>query len=136
MGKIRKTDQLKSLVNTDDYLQILFLWRDLDKDGCDEFLEDAFTDEVYKLKFICHFSGHWQGTSGRGWSFQQKEYKEFLNGEDVYRTITQMDKAKLIQFSPDEQLKLATFVLSFQKDEFACVDKKTAKKLVDKWIKG
>ncbi len=136
---LEKTKALKFLVDlieTRNFLDFYFLWEALDKDGAQKYLKNGFKNEVFKLKFLCKFASKWNGTKGTGWSFEQKYYKDYLNDDDVNKTILELDKSKLDQFTENEQIKLASFVLNYNKKEMDYVEEKRAKSLIKKWKAG
>ncbi len=133
LDRISKIGMSYTEIETVGFLDIYFLWEDLDKESAQNYLKKGFEDIVFKLKFLCRFASRWNGIQGYGWCFNQSYYKNYLNDDDVYKEIADLDKSKLDQFAETEQVKLASFVLNYKKDEMDYVDEKMAKSLVSKW---
>ncbi len=110
-----------------------YLWECFDKKGAKEYLDKMFKDEILKLKFICGLAGKWNGTTGSGWSFYSKDYSEYLTKEEIYNLISDLDKAKLDEFSEIEQIKLASFFLNYDRDEMDYANEQEALKLIKEW---
>ena len=78
-------------------------------------------------------AGRWNGTKGSGWSFRSSNYATYLSDEEVYELIQRYDKKKMNVFSDVEQVKLASFILNYQKDEMDHVNEQEAMRLVEEW---
>lgn len=111
-----------------------YLWECFDENGAKKYLEGLFKDEVNKLKFICSIAGKWNSTDGSsGWSFYLKNYEKYISQDEVYETIKNFDKNKLDEFSETEQIKLASFVLNYHKNEIEYANEQKAQELVNQW---
>ena len=78
-------------------------------------------------------AGRWNGTKGSGWSFNAKDYSEYITNDEVYNLIQEFDKNKLHEFTEIEQIKLASFVLNYNKHEGGYANEQEALQLLNKW---
>ena len=81
-------------------------------------------------------AGKWNGTNGSGWSFNLETYSEYIAQDEVYNMIQSFDKSKLDEFTDIEQIKLASFVLNYNKAEMYHANEQEAMKLVNEWKTG
>lgn len=143
-------DQLKDLENVflkklDDFSKVdtlldheyststLYLWEDLDQEKAQNYIKRVFTNPIRKLKYICKLAGKWNGGTGSGWSFEHSDYSKFATTEEIFNSIKELDKSKLEEFNKEEQVKLASFYLNYNKDEFQHVTEQQAMELVKRW---
>lgn len=63
-------------------------------------------------------------------------YKWICNNKEVYNMIQGFDKSKLNQFTDIEQIKLASFVLNYNKNEMDHVDEQEVLNLISEWKTG
>ena len=69
------------------------------------------------------------------WSFNSKRYSSYISDEEVYDLIQNYDKTSIDLFSDVEQVKLATFILNYHKEEMNHANEQEAFELVEKWKK-
>lgn len=112
---------------------IFYLWRYLDKDNAESYLDKILKSNINILKFICSIAYRYNGTNSFGWGFNIDEYANIISKEEIYNTIQEFDKRKLSQFSKVDQIKLASFVLNYDKNDWDRVYEVDAQRLVDKW---
>ncbi len=130
MLEFSKTD---TLLDKEDSAMAFFLWEDLDKERAQNYIRTVFTDPIRKLKYICTLAGRWSGGNGSGWSFTHSNYSEYATAEEIYKAIQELDKARIAEFDEVELVKLASFYLNYNKDEFMHVTEQKAMKLVEQW---
>ena len=112
---------------------VFYLWECFDEEGVSEYLKNLFESEVNILKFICSIASEWQGTDGIRWDFSVKNYQKYISQDRIYNIIQNFDKNKLYKFTDIEKIKLASFVMNYQKNEMDYVNEQEAKKLVNQW---
>lgn len=78
-------------------------------------------------------AGRWNGTHGSGWSFNAKNYSEYITDDEIYNLIKEFDKSKLYKFTEIEQIKLASFVLNYNKTEMDHANEQEALQLLNEW---
>lgn len=126
----------ESILDINEFNFAFYLWECFDKEGAKDYLEGLFKNEVNKLKFICAMAGRWNGTNGSGWSFYSKNYSEYISKDEAYNLIQEFDKNRLDEFAEIEQIKLASFVLNYHKNEMEHVNEQEALELVNQWKTG
>lgn len=126
----------ESMLDMNQFMIAFYLWECFDKDGAVAYLERLFKNDMNKLKFICAMASRWDGTNGSGWSFNSKNYSEYISKDEAYDMIQSFDKNKLDEFTEIEQIKLATFALNYNKTEMDHVNEQEALKLVNEWKTG
>lgn len=134
--KVHDIASSKSILDMNEFNIVFYLWKCLDKNGVEDYLKELFKTEVNKLKFICTMAGKWNGTNGSGWSFNLETYSEYIAQDEVYNMIQSFDKSKLDEFTDIEQIKLASFVLNYNKAEMYHANEQEAMKLVNEWKTG
>ena len=133
VARLREIIVSESLLDLSDFSYIIFLWESLDKEGAQKYITELLKDDVQKLKYLCAMANHWNGSNGSGWSFPPKNYSSYVSAEEIYTLIQRYNKKKLDAFSDIEQIKLASFVLNYRKDETDHVNEQEAMKLVAEW---
>lgn len=131
--KIKNIAASESLLDLSDFGIIMFLWESVDKNGAKQYIIKMLEDDCQKLRYLCAMADRWSGTKGSGWSFRSSNYAAYISDEEIYNLIQKYDKKKIKDFSDIEQVKLASFVLNYQKNEMAHVNEQEAMKLVELW---
>ncbi|MBQ6654120.1 MAG: AAA family ATPase [Erysipelotrichaceae bacterium] len=133
VSKIKSIIATESILDLNGFVHIIYLWELFDKEGAEKYIDNLFSDESQKLKFICAMAGRWNGANGSGWHFPSSNYSSYLSDAEIYELIQKYDKKKIDVFSDVERVKLASFVLNYQKDEMDYVNEQEAMKLVEEW---
>lgn len=136
VAKVRDIVNSELILDRNEFNNVFYLWKCFDKDGVDAYLKGLFKTEVNKLKFICAMATKWNSTNGSGWSFYPQNYSEYISQDEVYNMIQGFDKSKLNQFTDIEQIKLASFVLNYNKNEMDHVDEQEVLNLISEWKTG
>lgn len=110
-----------------------YLWKQFDKDNANAYVKELFKNDINKLKFVCSRAGTWHGTHGKGWIFTLDSYSDYVSSEEVFNIIKTLNRDQLNEFNEIEQIKLATFILNYDKEERDHVTKQEAMELVNKW---
>ena len=131
------TDEIRTgdLIINESFQYTIFLWKELDKESAEEYLTKLFEDEINKLKYVCGTAGRWSGTGGTGWDFRQENYSNYVSDEEIYALIQNLDASSLQMFSDSEQIKLASFVLNYEREGTEFANEMQAVKLVQEWKK-
>lgn len=133
LEKMLEFSKMDTLLDKEDSAMAFSLWEDLDKERAQNYIRTVFTDPIRKLKYICTLAGRWSGGNGSGWSFTHSNYSEYATAEEIYKAIQELDKARIVEFDEVELVKLASFYLNYNKDEFMDVTEQKAMKLVEQW---
>ena len=136
VAKVRDIVNSELILDRNEFNNVFYLWKCFDKVGVDAYLKGLFKTEVNKLKFICAMATKWNSTNGSGWSFYPQNYSEYISQDEVYNMIQGFDKSKLNQFTDIEQIKLASFVLNYNKNEMDHVDEQEVLNLISEWKTG
>ena len=112
---------------------VFYLWESFEKEGAKNYINKMFEDDVNKIRFVCILADKWNGTNGCGWSFNPKTYSEYISDEEIFNLIQDYDKSMLQIFSREEQIKMASFVLRYGKNEMFDVHEQEAMKLIEQW---
>lgn len=136
VAKVRDIVNSEFILDRNEFNNVFYLWKCFDKDGVEAYLKGLFKTEVNKLKFICAMATKWNSTNGRGWSFYPQNYSEYISQDEVYNMIQGFDKSKLGQFTDIEQIKLASFVLNYNKNKRDRVDEQEVLNLISEWKTG
>lgn len=134
VSKISEIIQSESIIDINYFHMALYLWECLDKDRAQTYLKEILKENINILKFVCSIASRWNGTGGSGWYFKLDNYSTYISTDFIYKNIQEFDKRKLDIFTFDDQIKLASFILNYERsDNNYGVNEKLAKNLVDKW---
>lgn len=134
ISKINEITQSEFIIDINHFHMAFYLWECLDKDRAQIYLKETLKEDINILKFVCSIASRWNGTDGSGWSSKLNNYSTYISPDTVYKKIQEFDKRDLYKFTFDDQIKLASFVLNYEKsDNSHGVNEKLAKELVTKW---
>jgi len=134
ISKTNEITQSEFIIDINHFHMAFYLWECLDKDRAQIYLKETLKEDINILKFVCSIASRWNGTDGSGWSSKLNNYSTYISPDTVYKKIQEFDKRDLYKFTFDDQIKLASFVLNYEKsDNSYGVDEKLAKELVNKW---
>ena len=136
IGKIY-VEKIKSISNSKNILsiagldRIFCLWKKLDSESAEEYVKNLFKDDVNKLKFLCLTTYN----SSMDWKFYSENCLDFTSEQEFYASIKNFDKSRLDEFTKEEQIKLASFVLNYENNngDFDHVYDREALQLIEKW---
>lgn len=102
----------QSLFECNKLFLIVYLWKNFDKESCKKYINSLLNNPVNVLKFIVRMSSEWIGTEGRGWSFSEDNYSEFVSKDRITEVINSYFKGNIKEeFSQEEEAKMASFIL-------------------------
>ena len=134
ISKINEITQSEFIIDINHFHMAFYLWECLDKDRAQIYLKETLKEDFNILKFVCSIASRWNGTDGSGWFFKLNNYLTYISPDTIYKKIQEFDKRDLYKFTFDDQIKLASFVLNYEKsDNSYGVNEKLAKELVTKW---
>lgn len=122
-----------SIINIEQFYLVLHLWKSFDEEGVRNFISRLLENESGVLKFICAIARPWNGTSGNGWYFLEDDYSSYISKDIIYKYIQDFDKNHLDIFAREDQIKLASFVLNYDKSDRYESTEKDAEILVNEW---
>ena len=135
IDKIKLIAKSENMLNTGVFNIVFYLWEDLDKEGAENYVKKLFNDKVSKLKFICTKAYFFRDLNDCGWDFNLESYSNYISRKDFYNEIKNFAKDHLDEFTKEEQIKLASFVLNYENnsDDFNHAYEREALQLIEKW---
>lgn len=133
LSRIETYSATDTMLDSDESAHVFYLWEDLDKENAKGYINHVFQDPIRKLKFICRLAGKWSGTNGTGWSFAHSNFSDYTTAEEIYDSIERLEKNQLDKFTVIEQIKLASYYLNYNKDEYMPATEQQAMELVKQW---
>lgn len=105
----------KNFLDIHLFIKAFSLWNILDSNNAQNYLTNTvFTNDVQKLKFICKFAGRKSVNGKSGWSFNENNYDKYIKDNDIYKCIKKLDAKKINDFTKEEKIKLASFILRYE----------------------
>ncbi len=135
VDRITELSKEDVLLDIDGYGMVIYLWECFDKIGAQAYIRELLKDDITKIKYICSLAGRWNGTNGSGWSFYSSNYSDYVSDEEIYELIKNLDREKLDEFSDVDQIKMASFLLNYNKDEMDYVTEEDAREYIKNWKK-
>ena len=129
--------KIKSILKSEDILSsyqfriAFYVWKYVDKENAIEYVKNLFKDDVNKLKFLCLTTYN----SLTGWEFSSENCFNIVSEEEFYDSIKTFDKSRLDEFTKEEQIILASFVLNYENnsDDFNHASEREALRLIKRW---
>ena len=125
------------LLDAEDFQTIFHMWEYAREKDVKEYIDKLFEDDKDKLRFICHMATRWTGTTGKGWKFHSEYYSKYITAEEVYNLIDMFGKKNIDAFADEEQIKLASFVMNYHREEIDMFDvnEDQAREKINEWKK-
>lgn len=135
IDKIKLIAKSENMINMRVFNIVFYLWEDLDKEGAENYVKKLFNDRVSKLKFICTKAYFFSDSNYYGWDIDLKSYSTYISREDLYNEIKDYAKNHLDEFTKEEQIILASFVLNYENsnDDFNHAYEREGLQLIEKW---
>lgn len=133
VSKINEITQSEVIIDISDFHMAFYLWECLDKDRARTYLDNILKEDNNILKFICAIANKWTSENDVGWYYSLDKVSNYISADIAYEKIKEISKKDLDMFRLEDQIKLASFVLSYGKSESYRVDEKEAMKLVNDW---
>lgn len=135
--KINKLSKSEIIFEISQFYMAFYLWECFDKKEAKSHLEKMLYEDINILKFICAVASKWSTDhDDSGWYFLLDRFSTYISKEKIYKTIIGYDRSNLGKFSLDDQIKLATFILTYDKAESYRVSEREALNLVQEWKCG
>lgn len=132
--KVGEIFDTESISDMNGFHIILYLWKCFDEESADKYLEELFIDDVNKIKFVCSMAEQWNSSDNKmGWGFLANNYEKYVTSEEIYEIIKNLSKKKLGEFTKLEQLKIAAFYLSYEKNLLDGTSEEDAIALLKQW---
>jgi len=134
--RVNEFDKTEDLLKMEYFSLVFYLWKSFDEESTRKYIEKGFNNNTFTLRFICSFAVKWTGTGGVGWHYKNRIYTDYLSHEEIYDLIQGYGKNHIDEFTELEQIKLASFVLNYDKDDMFQVNEQAAMRLVDEWTRS
>ena len=134
ISKINEITQSEAIIDIRDFYMAFYLWECLDKDSARIYLSNILKKDINKFKFICAIARGWTSENDAGWYFSVDKLSTYISTDIVFEKVQEISKEDLAMFTLEDQIKLASFVLTYDKSESYRVDEEEAMKLVNNWM--
>lgn len=132
--KINEIIKSESIFEISNFYITFYLWNCLDKNKAKIYLENEFKYDINILKFICAIAHKWiSSDNDSGWRFSLDGFSDYISADTIYKKIEEFDKRQLDLFTLEDQIKIASFVLSYGKSNNHSISEKAAKVLIEAW---
>lgn len=130
-AKIKSISKSEDILSSYQFRIAFYVWKYVDKENAIEYVKNLFKDDVNKLKFLCSTTYN----SSTGWKFYSENCFYLISEEEFYASIKNFDKSRLDEFTKEEQIILASFVLNYENNngDFDHVPEREALQLIEKW---
>ena len=131
LEKIKFIADNEGLLDSKDLNAELWLWKNLNKEGAENYVKKLFNNETNKLRFLCVTTYN----KLTGWQFYSKNCFNLVSEEEFYDSIMDFAKNHLDEFTKEEQIILASFVLNYENNngDFDHATEREALQLIEKW---
>ena len=133
VSKIYEITQSEVIIDIRDFHMAFYLWECLDRDRARTYLNNILKEDDNILKFICAIASKWTSGNDAGWYYSLDKVSNYISVDIVYEKIKEISKEDLVMFRLEDQIKLASFVLSYGKSESYRVDEKEAMEHISNW---
>ena len=134
VSKINEITESEVIIDIRDFYMAFYLWECLDKDRARIYLSNILKKDINKFKFICAIARRWTSANDAGWYFSVDKLSTYISTDIVFEKVQEISKEDLAMFTLEDKIKLASFVLTYDKSESYRVDEEEAMKLVNDWI--
>ena len=133
VSKINEITESEVIIDIRDFYMAFYLWECLDKDRARIYLSNILKKDINKFKFICAIARRWTSANDAGWYFSVDKLSTYISTDIVFEQVQEISKEDLAIFTLEDKIKLASFVLTYDKSESYRVDEEEAMKLVNDW---
>ena len=131
--KISEITQSEAIIDISGFYMAFYLWESIDKDRAQNYLGNILKEDINILKFICAIASKWTSENNSGWYFPLDKFSKYIPAATIVEKIEAFDKQQLDIFTIEDQLKMASFILTYGKSESYRVDEETAMKYISNW---
>ena len=131
--KISEITQSKAIIDIRGFYMAFYLWECIDKDRAQNYLSNILKEDINILKFICAIATKWTSENNSGWYFPLDKFSKHISAATIVEKIEAFDKQQLDKFTIEDQLKMASFILTYGKSDSYRVDEEKAMKHISNW---
>ena len=133
VSKINEITQSEVIIDIRNFHMAFYLWECLDKGSARNYLSNILKKDINIFKFICAIASRWTSENDAGWYFSLEELSTYISTSIVFDKIQGISKEDLDFLTIEDQIKLASFILTYGKSESYRVNEKEALNLVEEW---
>ena len=131
--RISEITQSKAIIDIRGFYMAFYLWECIDKDRAQNYLSNILKEDINILKFICAIATKWTSENNSGWYFPLDKFSKHISAATIVEKIEAFDKQQLDKFTIEDQLKMASFILTYGKSDSYRVDEEKAMKHISNW---
>ena len=130
-AKIKSISKSEDILSSYQFHIAFYVWKCIDKESAISYVKNIFNTEKNKLKFLCLTTYN----DLTNWKFSSENCFYLVSEEEFYASIKKFDKSRLDEFTKEEQIILASFVLNYENNnnDFNYVYEHEALQLIEKW---
>ena len=136
ISKINEIIKSEVIIDIGDFHMAFYLWECLDKDRARNYLNNILRKDINIFKFICAIASRWTSENDQGWYFSSDELSKYISTDIVFEKVQKISKENLDMLKLEDQIKLASFVLTYGESESYRISEEEARKLVKDWRDG
>ena len=133
VSKINEITKSEVIFDIKGFYIAFYLWECLDKDRVRTYLSNILRKDINIFKFICAIANRWTSENNIGWYFSLDKLSTYISTEIVFEKVQEISKEDLDMLTLEDQIKLASFVLTYDKSESYRISEEEAMKLVNDW---
>ena len=133
VSKINEITKSEVIFDIKGFYIAFYLWECLDKDRARTYLSNTLRKDINIFKFICASASRWTSENNVGWYFSLDELSTYISADIVFEKVQEISKEDLDMLTLEDQIKLASFVLTYDKTESYRISEEEAIKLVNDW---
>lgn len=130
-SKIKSISYSEDILSSCQFDIAFYIWKCIDEEDAISYVKNLFNNETNKLKFLCLTTYN----KLRSWKFSSENCFNLVSEEEFYDSIKNFAKYHLDEFTKEEQIILASFVLNYENnsDDFNHASENEALQLLEKW---
>ncbi len=130
-SKIKSISKSEDILSSYQFDTAFYIWKYINMKDAVEYVTNLFDNDIDKLKFLCLTTYN----SLTGWKFYSENCFNLVSEEEFYASIKNFDKSRLDEFTKEEQIILASFVLNYENnnDDLNHASEQEALQLIKKW---
>lgn len=109
-AKIKSISKSEDILSSYQFRIAFYVWKCINKKDAVEYITNLFDNDIDKLKFLCLTTYN----SLTGWKFSSENCFNLVSEEEFYASIKNFDKSRLDEFTKEEQIILASFVVNYE----------------------
>lgn len=130
-SKIKSISYSEDILSSYQFDTAFYIWKFIDEENAISYVKNLFNNETNKLKFLCITTYN----KLTDWKFSSENCFNLVSEEEFYYSIKNYAKNHLDEFTKEEQIILASFVLNYENnnDYFNHASENEALQFIEKW---